>query len=77
MSRKKFLQKSSKFYKYEEKTILAGDFNIIKNISLDSLGGNPINTQTISIQSLNCIKNRYKLIDIWRKTDPNKILYLP
>ena len=42
----------------KKKAILAGDFNIIENIFLDRLGGNPNNTYTIGIQNLYCIKNR-------------------
>ena len=56
----------------KKKTILAGDFNIIENIFLDRLGGNPNNTYTIGIQNLYCIKNGHNLIDIWKKTTPYK-----
>ena len=58
--------------KKKKKTILAGDFNIIENIFLDRLGGNPNNTYTIGIQNLYCIKNGHNLIDIWKKTTPYK-----
>lgn len=56
----------------KKKTILAGDFNIIENIFLDRLGGNPNNTYTIGIQNLYCIKNGHNLIDIRKKTTPYK-----
>ena len=53
-------------------TILAGDFNMIENLSLDRLGGNPNKTHTIGIQSLNKIKNNHNLEDIWRRKNPYK-----
>ena len=37
-----------------KKTKITGDFNMIENIFLDRLGGNPNNTNTIGIQSLKC-----------------------
>lgn len=43
---------------------------MIKNIFLDRLGGNPNNTNTTGIQSLNRIINKHNLMDIWRKTNP-------
>ena len=42
-----------------------------ENIFLDRIGGNPNNTHTLGIQDLNCIKNKNKLIDIW-KPNPYK-----
>ena len=60
------------FIKCDQKTILAGDFNMIENIFLDRIGGNPNNTHTFGIQAVNCMKSKYKLIDISRKTNPYK-----
>lgn len=37
-------------------TILAGDFNMIENISLDKLGGNTSNTHLIGLDHLTKIK---------------------
>ena len=53
-------------------TILAGDLNMIENLYLDRLGGNPNKTHTIGIQSLNKIKNNHNLEDIWRRKNPYK-----
>ena len=71
-NRKSFYNKLHNFIKYNEKTILAGNFNMIENIFLDRLGRNPNNTHTIGVQNLICIKNKHKLIDIWRKPNPYK-----
>ena len=60
------------FIKCDQKTILASDFNMIENIFLDRIGGNPNNTHTFGIQAVNCMKSKYKLIDISRKTNPYK-----
>ena len=40
------------FIKCDQKTILASDFNMIENIFLDRIGGNPNNTHTCSIQAV-------------------------
>ena len=40
-NRKSFYNKLGNFIKYNEKIILAGDFNMIENIFPDRLGGNP------------------------------------
>ena len=53
-------------------TILAGNFNMIENLSLDRLGGNPNKTHTIGIKSLNKIKNNHNLEDMWRRKNPYK-----
>ena len=45
---------------------------MIENIFLDRIGGNPNDMHTFGIQVLNCIKNKYKLIDISRKRNPYK-----
>ena len=45
---------------------------MVENIFLDRIGGNPNNTHTFGTQHLNCVKNKNKLIDIWRKTNPYK-----
>ena len=63
-NRKSFYNKLQNFIKYNEKTILPGSFNMIENIFLGRLGGNPNNTHTIGIQNFICIKNK------WRK--PNR-----
>ena len=59
-----FFIKIYKTIKSDQKTILAGDFNMTENIFLDRIGGNPNNTHTFDIQDLNCIKNKNKLIDM-------------
>ena len=64
-NRKNFYNKLRNFIKYDEKTILASDFSMIENIFLDRLDGNLNNTHSIGIQSLNFIKNKHELIDIW------------
>ena len=58
------------FTQYDKKILLPGDFNMIENIFLDRLGRNPNNAHTIGTQTLNLIKNKHKLIDIWRKNNP-------
>ena len=57
--RKFFYRNLQNFIKCDQKIILAHDFNMIENIFLDRIGGNSNNTDTISIQDLNCIKNRH------------------
>ena len=74
-SRNSFYNKLQSFIKHDKKSRLAEDFVMIENIFLGRLGRNPINTHTIGIQTLNCMKNKYKLINIWRKTTPYKIYF--
>lgn len=68
----------NKFYKKlleKEKTILAGDFNMVENLFLDRLGGNPSKTHMIGFQKLNESKTKHKLVDIWRKINSHKRLF--
>ena len=53
--RKIFYKYLRNFIKCDQKTTLAGDFNMIENIFLDRRR-NPNNTYTIGIQNLYCIK---------------------
>ena len=60
------------FLEKENNTILAGNFNMIENIFLDKLGGNTSNVHLIGLNELTKIKNKHKLVDIWRKNNPSK-----
>ena len=70
--RKFYYKNLQNFIKCDQKTILAGDFNMTENIFLDRIRGNPNNTHTLGIKDLHCIQNKNKLIDMWRKTNPYK-----
>ena len=59
-----------KFIDYDQKTIIAGDFNMIENLFLDRIGGNPNKTHTIGFETFKTVKNKLNLIDIWRKKNP-------
>ena len=49
--------------------VLGGDFNVMFNISLESLGGNPC-LKKKSIAKLIQIKEKFDLCDIWRIRNP-------
>ena len=68
--RKNFYINLQNFINYDEKTIIAGDFNMIENTFLDMTGGNPNKTHTIGLETLKTVKNKLNLIDIWRKNNP-------
>ena len=44
-------------------------------IPLDRQDGNPSNTHMLGLDYLKQIKQKNKLIDIWRKENPNKRLF--
>ena len=67
-----FYQQLPDFIERGNNTILAGDFNMIENTSLDKLGGNASNTHLIGLDHLTKIKKQHNLIDIWRKHNPFK-----
>ena len=52
-----------------ENIVLGGDFNVIFDISLESLGGNPC-LKKKSIAKLIQIKEKFDLCDIWRIRNP-------
>ena len=56
-----------KFIDYDQKTIIAADFNMIENLFLDRIGGNPNKTHTIGFETFKAVKNKLNLIDIWKK----------
>ena len=62
--RKNFYKNLQNFIKCDQKTIPAGDFNMVENVFLDRIAGNPNNTHTLGTQNLNCVKNKNKLIDM-------------
>ena len=72
LSRNYFYNKLQNSLENDKQVILAGEFNTTGNIFLDRLGGNPTNIHTIATQKLNQIKNKHKLLDIWRKTNTYK-----
>ena len=53
-----------------EDFILFGDFNIIRNNTLDNIAGLPHSEKTV--ESFNYFINNLQLVDIWRKTHGNK-----
>ena len=68
--RKDFYINLQKFIDYDQKTIIAGDFNMIENLFLDRIGGNPNKTHTIGCETFKIVKDKLNLIDIWRKNNP-------
>ena len=68
--RKNFYTNLQDFVDYDKKTIIASDFNMIKNTLLDRTGGNPNKTYTAGFITLKIVKNKLNLIDIWRKNNP-------
>ena len=73
--RKEFYKNLENVIDLNKTTILACDFNMIENISLDRLGGNPNKTHTIGLENLEKIKNKLNLIDTWRKNNPFQKLF--
>ena len=67
---KDFYINLQKFIDYDQKTIIAGDFNMIENLFLDRIGGNPNKTHTIGSKTFKTVKNKLNLIDIWIKKNP-------
>ena len=65
-NRKIFYINLQKFIEYDQKTIIAGDSNMIENLFLDRIGGN----HTIGFETFKTVKNKLNLIDIWRKNNP-------
>ena len=65
--RKTFYNTLPNIIEKNKNTILARDINMIENIFLDRLGGNPKNSHKIGIQTLHKIKNNHNLEDIWRR----------
>ena len=63
--RRAFFTVLDRFLSSEFDNIVAGDFNCIMEAKLDKLGGNP-NPRNSAVASLNTIKMRYGLCDIWR-----------
>ena len=57
--RKNFYTNLQNFIDYDQKTIIAGDFNMIEN-----------KTHTIGSETLKIVKNKLNLIDIWGKNNP-------
>ena len=68
--RKNFYTNLQNFIDYDQKTIIAGDFNMIENTLVDWTGGNPNKTHTIGSETLKIVKNKLNLIDIWGKNNP-------
>ena len=69
-NRKDFYINLQNFIDYNQKTIIAGDFNMIENLFLDRIGGNPNKTHTIGSETFKTVKIKLNLIDIWRKNNP-------
>ena len=74
-NKKIFYNELPKIIENENNTIIAGDFNMIEDFSLDKLGGNKSSIHTIGLEKINKIKNKHNLIDIWRKTNPTKKIF--
>ena len=71
----KFYKKLKNYITTKNNLILGGDFNMVEDILLDRQGGNPNNTHMLGLDYLKQIKQKNKLIDIWRKENPNKRLF--
>ena len=71
----KFYKRLKNYITPKNNLILGGDFNMVEDILLDRQGGNPNNTHMLGLDYLKQIKQRNKLIDIWRKENPNKRLF--
>ena len=46
--------------------ILGGDFNMVKNLTMDRQGGNPNRQHQCGLEELTKIKQNCNLIDIWK-----------
>ena len=71
----KFYKKLKNYITTKNNLILGGDFNMVEDILLDRQGGHPNNTHMLGLDYLKQIKEKNKLIDIWRKENPNKRLF--
>ena len=45
---------------------------MIEDFFLDKLGGNTSSIHLIGLETITEIKNKYNLVDIWRKINPSK-----
>ena len=52
-----------------------GDFNIVKDLTMDKQGGNPNRQHQYGIEKLNEINQNYNLIDIWRTQNKFKMQF--
>ena len=48
---------------------------MIEDFFLDKLGGNTSSIHLIGLEAITEIKNKYNLVDIWRKINPSKRLF--
>ena len=71
----KFYKKLKNYITTKNNLILQGDFDMVEEILLDRQGGNPNNTHILRLDYLQERKQKNKLIDIWRKENPNKRLF--
>ena len=62
--RKHFYINLLKLIDYDQKTIITRDFNMIENLFLDRIGGNPNKTHKIGFETFKTVKNKLNLIDI-------------
>ena len=63
--RKTFFRNLDPFVIGTSPTIIGGDWNMVENLTLDKINGNPLRGNE-GLTQLNCIKNAYDLIDPFR-----------
>ena len=66
----KFYKSLKQYITAKQNIILGGDFNMVEDLLLDRLGGNPNNTHMLGLNFLTEIKKQKKLIDILEKRKP-------
>ncbi len=52
--------------------IILGDFNMVENLKMDRMGGNPIKRHTYGLDVLKNLKQAFDLVDVWRSQHPHK-----
>ena len=68
-----FLESFKFFYQYEGKCIMVGDFNLVRDLELDRLGGQSNNWKACNI--LEEYTEETMMCDIWRVRNPDKKLF--
>ena len=69
--RNQFFKNLQNYTNNTNNLIPAGDFKMVEGLLLDRYGGNPLNSHLLSLNYLQKIKQKNKIIDTWRKQHPN------
>ena len=66
-----FYEELYTYFRSDLAHILLGDFNMVEDLSMDRMGGNPREKHTWGSMALDGLKSEFSLIDIWRAKHPN------